>query len=96
MQTYAEAKFTAQEGRALWLAMLRDVKRQQLMAASCPRALLKLGILFALLGTALWLSWFQSSWLGLGIAYVALSLLLAQFAFIGHDAGHLRVIARAI
>lgn len=34
MQTYAEAKFTAQEGRALWLAMLRDVKRQRLMAAS--------------------------------------------------------------
>ena len=88
MQTYAEARLTHQEGRALWFSMFHDVNRQQLMAPSFPGTLLKLGMLFALLGAALWLSWFETSWLGLGIAYAALALLLAQFAFIGHDAGH--------
>lgn len=88
MHTYAEAKFTDQEGRALWLSMFHDVKRQHLMAPSFPRTLPKLGMLLALLGAALWLAWFERSWLGLGAAYAVLSLLLAQFAFIGHDAGH--------
>jgi fatty acid desaturase len=88
MQTYAHAKLTDQQGRALWLAMLDDVKRERLMAPSFSRTLLKLAMFFVLLGGALWLAWFQSSWPALAVAYVALSLLLAQFAFIGHDAGH--------
>jgi fatty acid desaturase len=48
----------------------------------------KLVILCALLAAALWLSWFADSWMGQAAACAALALLLAQFAFIGHDAGH--------
>ena len=88
MQTYVEPKLTDQEGHTLWLSMLDDVKEQQLMAPSVARTLVKLGILFVLLGPALALSWFQNSWWGLGLGYAGLSLLMAQFAFIGHDAGH--------
>jgi hypothetical protein len=39
-------------------------------------------------GRALWLAWFGSSWPVVGAACAALALLLAQFAFVGHDAGH--------
>ena len=73
MQTYVEAKFTDREGRALWLAMLDDVKSRQLMAPAFARTLAKLGMLFVLLGAALWLAWFGASWLELGAGYAGLS-----------------------
>ncbi len=87
MQAYAEATLTDQEGRGLWLAMFRDVQAQRLMVPSFARTLAKLVLLFALLAAALCLAWSGSSWTLPG-AYAALALLLAQFAFIGHDAGH--------
>ena len=95
MQTCVEAKFTDQEGRALWLAMFRDVKSRELMASAFARTLAKLGMLFVLLGAALWLAWFGASWLELAAGYAGLSLLLAQFAFVGHDAGHGSLSGRA-
>lgn len=87
MQTYAEATLTDQEGRSLWLSLFHDVKAQQLMAPSLARSLGKLISLFVLLAAALWLAWFGPAWTLLG-AWAALALLLAQFAFVGHDAGH--------
>jgi len=87
-QAYAEARLSDREGRALWLSMFHDVRGQRLMAPSLPRTLLRLGVLFVLLTAALWLSWFSPSWLDRAVAYAALALLLAQFAFVGHDAGH--------
>jgi fatty acid desaturase len=65
------------------------------MAPAFARTLAKLGMLFVLLGAALWLAWFGASWLELGAGYAGLSLLLAQFAFIGHDAGHGSLSGRA-
>lgn len=94
-QTYIEATLSDQEGRALWLSLFDDVKGQQLNAPSLPRTLAKLALLLPLFGGALWLSWVATSWLALCIAYVALALLLAQFAFIGHDAGHGSISRRA-
>lgn len=88
MQGYAEATLSDQEGRAHWRALFDDVKGQRLMAPSLPRTLVKLGALCALLGAALWLAWFGDSWVALGAGYAALALLLGQFAFMGHDAGH--------
>src|SRR5689334_4677664 len=87
-QTYAEARLSDLEGRALWLSMYRDVRAERLMAPSLTWTLLKLVILFILLVTALGLSWCAASWLDRAVAWAALALLLAQFAFIGHDAGH--------
>jgi fatty acid desaturase len=88
MQTYAEATLSDQDGRDLWLSMFHDVKFQELTAPSLARALTKLVLLFGLFAGALWLSWHETSWFVLTIAYVALAMLLAQFAFVGHDAGH--------
>jgi fatty acid desaturase len=87
-QAWAEARLTDREGRALWLSLYRDVSGQHLMAPSLTRTLLKLGVLAVALAAALWLSWFAASWLEQAVACVALALLLAQFAFVGHDAGH--------
>ena len=87
-QTYAEAQLSDHEGRARWLALYRNVRRQRLMAPSLMRTLFKLVVLFVLLAAALWLSWFAASWIEQAAAWATLALLLAQFAFIGHDAGH--------
>ena len=87
MQTYAEPKLTDREGRALWLALFDDVKRQRLLAPSLAALRPRLALLATLLAAALWLAWCGSSWAALA-AYAALALLLAQFAFVGHDAGH--------
>lgn len=88
MQTYAEAKLSQKEGRDLWLSMHHEVEKQHLMAPSFPTTALKLSILFIVLGVALWTSWFAESLLDSVIAWAILALLLAQFAFVGHDAGH--------
>lgn len=95
MQTYVEATLSDQEGRALWRSMFHDVTGQQLMVPARLRTLAKFTLLWALFAGALWLSWVETSWLGRGLAYGALALLLAQFAFIGHDAGHGSISRRA-
>jgi fatty acid desaturase len=94
VQTYVEAELSDREGRAHWRALFDAVKRRRLMAPSLARTLLKLAILYALFCAALWLSWSGGSWAALAAAYGALALLLAQFAFAGHDAGHGSVSAR--
>lgn len=58
------------------------------MATSLTYTLFKLGILLFLLATALWSSWFANSWLHQVATWGVLALLLAQFAFVAHDAGH--------
>jgi fatty acid desaturase len=88
MQTFAEPKLTDHEGRALWLALFEDVKRERLLAPALAANLRKLALLGALLAASLWLAWFGSSWPVAGAACAALALFLAQFAFVGHDAGH--------
>jgi fatty acid desaturase len=88
MQGYAEPRLADDEGRALWQALFRDVHGQRLTAPSFARSALKLLVLCALLAVALALGWGASSWLERIAAWAGLALLLAQFAFIGHDAGH--------
>ena len=88
MQAYLEPRFTEEEGRALWRSMHADVNGQRLMRPSAACMLLKLSMLLLLFGAALALSWSQRSFWAFGACYLGLALLLAQFAFIGHDAGH--------
>jgi len=88
MQAYVQARLTPEEGRAHWRAMLDEVNRERLMAPFRGAILLRFCVLFPLLAVALGLAWFGAGWLELGAGYVALALLLGQFAFIGHDAGH--------
>jgi fatty acid desaturase len=53
-----------------------------------PRTLIRLLSLIVLFSTVLFLSWTITFWPGQILSYLALSLLLTQFAFLGHDAGH--------
>jgi fatty acid desaturase len=95
MQTYLEPSLSHQQGRQLWLAMGDEVKAQQLLVPSLLRTVTKLAWLLPLFAAALSVSWLATSWLALGIAYGVLALLLAQFAFVGHDAGHRSISHRA-
>lgn len=87
-QIYAEPRFSDHEGRALWQSISRDLIIQRLLTPSLTETLIKLGVLTILFVAALWLSWFGNSWMEYAVAWIALALLLAQFAFVGHDAGH--------
>jgi fatty acid desaturase len=95
VQSYAQATLTHKEGRRIWLAMLDDVTRQQLMRPALPLVLFKLAALSLLLGIGLWLCWTSNSLPVVIGAYAAVALLLAQFAFVGHDAGHGAISGRA-
>lgn len=87
-QGYAAATLSDAEGRALWQSLHRDVAGRGLLAPSLRRSLLKLAVLAVLLAAALALGWRAESWPARAFAWAALALLLAQFAFVGHDAGH--------
>jgi fatty acid desaturase len=96
MQVHAQPTMTAREGRTLWLSMRKEVDAGRLAEPNLGDTLLKLAAVIALLGVALCTAWSGASppW-ALAAAYVALALVLAQFAFIGHDAGHAAVSRRA-
>jgi hypothetical protein len=68
MQAHIQARFTEQQGRALWHSMFAEVNGQGLTAPSWTWTLVKLAILFPLLGVTLALSWSQSSFWVLGAA----------------------------
>ncbi len=89
MQATLVPRLSLREGRAIWLAMRRDVEIECLLVASPLRTAAKAALLSVLLAAALALAWWPASaWMSVA-AWSALALLLAQFAFIGHDAGHL-------
>ncbi len=88
MQIYAQPALTTTQGRSIWLAMSEEVRAQRLMAPHLTRTLTKIAMLFLLFSIALRLSWFETSWIEAAAGYVLLSILMVQFAFIGHDAGH--------
>lgn len=88
LQSYADARLSPQQGRALWRAMRAELAERGLFAPSLARSLIKLASLLVLLAAALGLAWLADSVLELAVACCALALILAQLAFIGHDAGH--------
>lgn len=88
MQTYLEPRLSDRQGRALWLSLFDEVKRQELMAPAMARTLIELLLLFVLLGLCLASSWLLDSLPGQWVGYLGVSMLLSQFAFVGHDAGH--------
>jgi fatty acid desaturase len=83
-----EARLSDDDGRALWLSLFREVRGQRLLAPSFARTLFKLIALSVLLAAVLGLSWLADALPERVFAWAGLALLLAQFAFIGHDAGH--------
>jgi fatty acid desaturase len=88
MQNYIVPKLSIQQGRTIWLGMLDEVNAHRLMHTALIETLTKLVLLIVLLSVALFFSWTQTAWLGQIASYAALSFVLTQFAFLGHDAGH--------
>ena len=88
VQTYHEPTLSLEAGRKLWLDMRNDVYSEGLLEPSVRHTSAKLAVLSALFGAALYLSWIATPWLALAMLYAVMALLLAQFAFVGHDAGH--------
>lgn len=87
-QSYIKARLTQDEGRAAWQALFHEVRDRRLMLPSLARTIGKVAALAALFGAALGLAWLAESWSVRMLAWLVLALLLAQFAFVGHDAGH--------
>lgn len=89
MQTIIQPTLSHQKGHAVWCSLSEDVNAQQLCASAATSTLIRFAALCALLGAALATAWLAtpSFWLLAGV-YTAIALLLAQCAFIGHNAGH--------
>jgi fatty acid desaturase len=88
MQSFAKPRMDAKRSQALWQTMLEIIAAQKLDAPATSRLMWKLPTLMALAGLALHGAWFAAgSGEAVGIC-LALAFILAQFAFLGHDAGH--------
>jgi len=88
MQDYATPTISEQAGRKIWHAMLQDLTESRLVQPELTRVVSRVFVLSFLLGLILLISWSQTSIVVLAFCYLGIAMLLAQFAFIGHDAGH--------
>jgi fatty acid desaturase len=88
MQSFAKPRMDAKRSQALWQLMLETIAAQKLNAPATSRLLWKLPVLLTLGGFGLAGAWFADAWVHTVWACFALAFILAQFAFLGHDAGH--------
>jgi fatty acid desaturase len=88
MQQTLTPQLDPHRARRIWQAMQARIVDQGLDRPAALRAWLTLMVLALALAATLMLSWRQRTPQGLSLASLALALLLAQFAFWGHSAGH--------
>lgn len=88
MQEYLHFRINKSEGRAIWQSVNDQVLSAKLATPILTRTLMRLGTLSIASVPVFWLAWFQQSLVVLCLAYFLMTFLMAQFAFIGHDAGH--------
>ena len=86
-------------GQAVWRAMFDELRAARLLAPHLASTLVRMVWLSLGLAAALVLGWSGSAgpvsaaypawpWAAVAISSLLLAVLLAQFAFVGHDAGH--------
>lgn len=68
--------------------MQQEMQAQRIVDGVQVYAWLKLVALSLLLGLCLVFAWLQPGWSALWVGALAICFVLAQFAFLGHDAGH--------
>jgi fatty acid desaturase len=78
----------AKRSQALWQAMLDTIGAQKLNAPATAHLLWKIPALITLGSLGLWGAWFAGHWGQTVLVCCGLAFILAQFAFLGHDAGH--------
>ncbi|QDL54875.1 fatty acid desaturase family protein [Rhodoferax aquaticus] len=88
MQSYYKPTLDPERARAVWKSMQSRIVAQGVVQHVGAVAWLRFVVLSALLAGVLWVTWTHATVLGLGLGALATALLLAQFAFLGHDAGH--------
>lgn len=88
MQTYHVPKLDHDQARTLWRGMWAHITEGNIEAAPHGYTWLKTVSLSAAIAICLTLSWTTHSIAMLISVSIAIAFLLAQFAFIGHDAGH--------
>ncbi len=88
MQMPLEPALSPKEGQLIWSEILQEAKNQNLTAPTVVRSLAKLSFLTLCFAIALVFAWVTTNPLALGLALLILSILMSQFAFLGHDAGH--------
>lgn len=88
MRMTLEPALDHKEGQRIWSEILQAAKNQKLTAPTVARSLAKLSFLTACFAIALIFAWFTTIPLALCLAILFLSILMSQFAFLGHDAGH--------
>lgn len=87
-QSFARPRLDRRQSRTLWCTMRRRIATQGLDRAATGTLLLKIPLLTVAAGFLLVEAWFGVGQSGSVLACMGLSLILAQFAFVGHDAGH--------
>jgi fatty acid desaturase len=89
MQASIAPRLSREQGQAVWSSVQEDIDAQALADTAATPSMIRLALLVAAISAALAIAWSptSSAWM-LGCAYLALALLLAQCAFIGHNAGH--------
>jgi fatty acid desaturase len=88
MQTYFKSQISTQQGEEFYQRLQKEVQDHKLLPPSPAYSIFKAGILLAaLLGCMIGAWRAQAGWEAFGWSFL-LALVLAQFAFLGHDAGH--------
>lgn len=95
MQTHVSPLMTFAEGQQIWQKMLAEAQDRDLMAPAGLRTALKLLLLGATFALALSAAWLAPRGMERVLAAFVLSMIMAQFAFIGHDAGHRSLVRSA-
>lgn len=88
MQMFVEPLLSKEEGDRIWKDIYVQAEALGLMKASRLSNIVRLSLLSGLFLFSLGLAWFLDSTVLRCAAYLGLSLVLAQFAFLAHDAGH--------
>ncbi|MDQ3232449.1 MAG: acyl-CoA desaturase [Pseudobdellovibrionaceae bacterium] len=88
MQTLAKPCLDPKRSQMLWQSMLGQVSERGLDSEATTTLLWKIPVLTVLFAGALGSAWHASSLLLVGLGCLGLAFILAQFAFLGHDAGH--------
>lgn len=88
LQTFHTPTLSAERARTLWQSMQAQLAAQAGTAAQPGKAWVRLLALCAGLALCLGFAWRTPSTLQAVLCSLPIALLLAQFAFLGHDAGH--------
>lgn len=88
MQSFVKPRMDAKRAHALWQSMLGRISNEKLDAPATRTLLWKLPCFTLMGGLGLYYAWFATDWGSLVLACLGLAMVLAQFAFLGHDAGH--------